>query len=162
MKNYMVPPSLLASEGRLFTNDHEVLAPHLINRTCGHVVTVTLTCLLLLPSATSASIRGPQLPQRTGPSVQGMCSSSKHRQEAALRSHQVSCCGEHSSGKGSGLPSWHLSVTVLQECYQPGSSQELWALLPQVFTGDFITKTWFIGSLPTWLTQTLTVTQTFP
>ncbi|XP_072812640.1 uncharacterized protein [Vicugna pacos] len=38
--------------------------------------------------ATSASVRGPQLPQRTGPSVQGMGSSSKHRQEAALRSHQ--------------------------------------------------------------------------
>ncbi|XP_072832440.1 uncharacterized protein [Vicugna pacos] len=41
-----------------------------------------------IPNATSASVRGPQLPQRTGPSVQGMGSSSKHRQEETLRSHQ--------------------------------------------------------------------------
>ncbi|XP_072813593.1 anoctamin-6-like isoform X3 [Vicugna pacos] len=43
--------------------------------------------------ATSAYVRGPQLPQRTGPSVQGMGSSSKHRQEAALRSPQCDPSG---------------------------------------------------------------------
>ena len=80
-------------------------------------------------------IGGPQLPQWAVPSVQGMGSSSKHIQKAAFGSYQVSCCNEHSSGKGSGLPLWFQVWQSSKSIASQGSSLQLWTLLPRIFSG---------------------------